>query len=87
MISSYWRRRSRSGSVRIVSDEMFAEGFDLLQGLLCFLRFPVAQVNEGGDRRGIGKSQHGGIILFQQAPVHHAGEDAREHLRQTGQCG
>ena len=42
-------------------------------------------MDQGGNRRGVGKGQHGGVIPFQQSLVHHTGEDACEHLRQPGQ--
>jgi len=38
-------------------DKMPAAGFHPGNHFFCFIRLPVAQVNEGGDRRGIGKGQ------------------------------
>jgi len=64
---------------------MPAERFDLRDRSFRFLRLPVAQVNQRGDRRGIGKGQHGGVITEDQALVHHTGKDVREYLRQPGQ--
>ena len=64
---------------------MPAERFDLPDRVFRFLRFPVAQMNKGRNRRGIGKGKHLRIIVPEQALVHHAGEYMGEHICETGQ--
>ena len=54
----------------------------MCHGLIRLLRLPVAEVDERGDRRGVGKGEHVRIVLPEQSPVHHGGKELREHVRQ-----
>ena len=64
---------------------MAAVCLHLGHGCLCLFRFPVALVDEGGDRGRIGKGQHPGVVPAKKALVHHAGKDGGEQIHKARQ--
>jgi hypothetical protein len=48
----------------------FWKRIDLFHRILSFIRFPVAPVDQSGDRCDAGESQHRRVVLSQQTFVH-----------------
>ena len=76
---------SLSSLICINLNKMPPERLYLFHRVLRFLRLPVAQVNERGNRRGVGKGKHRGIITAQEFLVHHTRKDMGEYFRKARQ--
>ena len=58
---------------------MDREGFDAGQGVLCFLRLPVTQTDQRGDRGDVGEGDHFRIVPPKEPLIHHSGKYMGEH--------